>query len=305
MAACTFRDELKRAKRIVTRMDEISEIEAKGETIPQTYIPSPPLQPGQQIYAFVPEISTVLPKTPSRAKAKVKAKPMTTGKSPAATTPATTLKGTTLKGTTVKGTTLKATTLKATTLKATTLKGITTKGTTVKPTTLKKPSPLDTPTRKPILSPHMKQTLSFLRNQLLTNPSDLPSLDTLATRFDHPLFCADQTLQERAKFESCETGLTIENWETWCDATGDAIVELHGKPRVAASLALCIRLWQKQVWCEEEAGADFPSESFLTYTAGRLEDLEGIDEEVEDGLRRYDEDAARAQMEQRVEMSCL
>jgi hypothetical protein len=43
----------------------------------------------------------------------------------------------------------------------------------------------------------------------------------------------------------------------------------------------------------------------LTYTAGRLEDLEGIDEEVEDGLRRYDADAARAQMEQRVEMSCL
>jgi hypothetical protein len=285
MAACTFRDELKRAKRIVTRMDEIDEIEAKGETIPQTYIPSPPLQPGQQIYAFVPEISTVLPKTPSRAKAKVKAKPMTTDKSPAATTP--------------------ATTLQATTLKATTLKGITTKGTTVKPTTLKKPTPLDTPTRKPILSPHMKQTLSFLRNQLLTNPSDLPSLDTLATRFDHPLFCADQTLQERAKFESCETGLTIENWEAWCDATGDAIVEQHGKTRVATSLALCIRLWQEQVWCEEEAGADFPSESFLTYTVGRLEDLEGIDEEVEDGLRRYDEAAAEVQMEQRVEMSCL
>ena len=43
----------------------------------------------------------------------------------------------------------------------------------------------------------------------------------------------------------------------------------------------------------------------MTYTAGRLEDLEGIDEEVEDGLRRYDEDAAEAQMEQRVEMSCL
>ena len=271
MAACTFREELKRAKRIVKRMDEIAEIEAKGETIPQTYIPSPLLQPGQQIYAFVPETSTVLPRNrPSRAKANVKAKPMTIGKSPAATTPATTLKATTFKA-----------------------------------TTLKKPSTLDTPTRKPILSPHMKQTLSFLRYQLLDNPSDLPSLDTLATRFDHPLFCADQTLQERAKFESCETGLTIENWLDWCDETGDAIVELHGKVRVATSLALCIHLWQEQVYYEEQAGADFPSESFLTYTAGRLEDLEGIDEEVEDGLRRYDEDAAEAQMEQRVEMSCL
>jgi hypothetical protein len=42
----------------------------------------------------------------------------------------------------------------------------------------------------------------------------------------------------------------------------------------------------------------------LCYAAGRLEDLEGIDEEVEEGLRRYDEDAAEAQKEQRIEMSC-
>ena len=38
---------------------------------------------------------------------------------------------------------------------------------------------------------------------------------------------------------------------------------------------------------------------------GRLEDLEGIDEEVEAELRSYDEAAAEGQMEERIEMSCL
>ena len=250
MAACTFHEELNKGKRIVKRMDEIAEIEARGGSIQQTYFPSPSLQPGQQVYAFVPETPTVVPRSrPYRYRPKGgKAKPMVKGKSPAATT----LKKTTLQ------------TLKTPTLKVSTLK--------------KKP----TPPRNPLLSPHMKQTLSYLRNQLLANPSALPSLDTLATRFDHPLFCADQTLQERQKFESCETGMTIEHWLDWCDSKGDAIVEQHGKARVATSLALCIRLWCEQVWCEEQAGAEFPEESFLCYAAGRLEDLEGIDEEVEE-----------------------
>ena len=97
----------------------------------------------------------------------------------------------------------------------------------------------------------------------------------------------------------------IEEWYTWCDSTGDAIVELHGKTRIATCLAHCIRLWREQVWHEEQAGAEFPAESFLTYAMGRLEDLEGIDEEVEAELRSYDEAAAEGQMEERIEMSCL
>ena len=62
------------------------------------------------------------------------------------------------------------------------------------------------------------------------------------------------------------------------------VVPRHGKARVATSLAFCIRLWCEQVWCEEQASAEFPEESFLCYAAGRLEDLEGIDEEVEEDL---------------------
>ena len=262
MGAHTLRDEVQKARRITRRFDEIAEIEANGETIPQTFLPSPPLQDGQQIYVFVPENPTVVPRRRASAKASdFKSTPKNTkGKFPDAATPATTLKRTAA-------------------------------------------TPL--PTRKPLLSPHMKQTLSFLRNQLLARPERLPPLDTLATRFDHPIFCADQTVREREKFESCETRQLIEEWYTWCDSTGDAIVELHGKTRIATCLAHCIRLWREQVWHEEQAGAEFPAESFLTYAMGRLEDLEGIDEEVEAELRSYDEAAAEGQMEERIEMSCL
>lgn len=263
MAACTFRDEVQKAKRIVRRLDEIAEIEAKGGVIQQTYFPSPALQPGQQIYVFVPETPTVIPR--SRAKSAYrKAAPKTKGKSPVALTPAITPKETT-------------------------------------PSTI-------APTSKPtttLLSPHMKQTLSYLRNQLLANPSNLPPLASLATRFDHPLLCADQTVRERENFESCETRLLIEDWLTWCDATGDAIIERHGKARIATCLTHCIRLWREQVWYEEQAGAEHLGESFLTYAMARLEDLEGIDAEVEDELRAYDEAAAQGQADEKIEMSCL
>jgi hypothetical protein len=265
MAACTFRDEAQKARRIVRRLDEIAEIEARGETIPQTYFPSPPLQPRQQIYVFVPETPTVVPRT--RATLHSKAPPKTRGKSPVATTPAAT-----------PDTTLDWSSLSA--------------------------SPTHNPATT-LLSPHMKSTLSFLRNQLLSNPEKLPPLDTLATRFDHPSLCDDQTLREREKFESCETRYLIEKWWTWCDEKSDKIVEVHGKVRIATCLAHCIRLWQEQVWYEEQSGSEVVGESFLSYTMGRLEDLEGIDEEVEDELRSYDRDASEAQLEQTIEKSCL
>ena len=43
MGAHTLRDEVQKARRITRRFDEIAEIEANGETIPQTFLPSPPL----------------------------------------------------------------------------------------------------------------------------------------------------------------------------------------------------------------------------------------------------------------------
>jgi len=249
MRPCTFRDEVARARRITRRLDEVVEIEAKGEIVPQIFFPSPPLQSGHQIYA-----SQITP----RSKAKINEKD----------TPKT--KGDTLATTPV-------------------------------------PS-IETPTRKPstiLLSPHMKMTLSFLRNQLLAHPERLPSLDSIAARFEHPLLCDDQTYQEREKFESCETRYTIEKWWAWCDEKGDAIVERNGNVRIATYLVHCIRLWQEQVWHEEQASAEALGESFLTYTMGRLENLEGIDEEIEDELCSYDEAAWEAQLKEPIEKSCL
>ena len=305
MGECTFRDELQKARRIVRRLDEIAEIEAKGEVIPQTFFPSTPLQPGQKIHVFVaPEKKNVVvlkivaarlkeiaakaaandtstkskstpkPKAESKAKVNKKATPKSNAKS----------KGNANekdKGTPkIKGS----------------------------PPTATPVSSNDRPARKPtnkLLFPHMKLTLAFLRKQLLAQPENLPSLASIAGRFDHPLLCDDQTYQEREKFESCETRYSIEKWWTWCDVKGNTIVKHNGKARIAGYLANCIDLWQTQVWYEEQAGAEALGESFLTYTMGRLENLEGIDEEIEDALRSYDEAAWECQLKEPIEKSCL
>lgn len=241
MGVCTFRDEVQKARRITRRLDEIAEIEAKGEIIPQTFFPSPPVQPGQQLYVPDPTAKANSKKATPKSKSK---------------------------------------------------------------TTATQKTKTATPTRKPpttLFSPHMKRTLSFLRNQLLANPSALPPLPTLASRFSHPLLCADQTYLEREAFSSCETAFSIANWLSWCEITGNAVVEAHGKERVAVCLGHCIRFWQEQVWYEEQAGKGFLGESFLTYVMGRLEDLDGVDEEVEDEERGYEEAAREAQAEEVVE----
>lgn len=57
------------------------------------------------------------------------------------------------------------------------------------------------------------------------------------------------------------------------------------------------------MWYEEQAGAEALGESFLTCTMGRLENLVGIDEELEDELRSYDEAALECQLKD--QKSCL
>jgi hypothetical protein len=54
MASSTLQQEISRAKRIVTRLEEIEQIEQSGGSIPQTYTPAPLLLPGQRVYSNSP-----------------------------------------------------------------------------------------------------------------------------------------------------------------------------------------------------------------------------------------------------------
>ena len=54
MAISTVRQEISRAKRIVSRLREIEQVEREGESILQTYYPAPLLLPGQQVYSHFP-----------------------------------------------------------------------------------------------------------------------------------------------------------------------------------------------------------------------------------------------------------
>jgi hypothetical protein len=60
MANSTVHQEIKRAKRIVSSLMQVEEIERSGGSVEQTYIPPPLLAPGQEIYTILPRPSLMV-----------------------------------------------------------------------------------------------------------------------------------------------------------------------------------------------------------------------------------------------------
>jgi hypothetical protein len=60
MANSTVHQEINRAKRIVSSLMQVEEIERSGGSVEQTYIPPPLLAPGQKIYTILPRPSLMV-----------------------------------------------------------------------------------------------------------------------------------------------------------------------------------------------------------------------------------------------------
>lgn len=60
MGETRVREEISRARQIVSRMQEVEDLKRKGQSVPQTYTPPATLLPGQQIYTLPPSAMDVV-----------------------------------------------------------------------------------------------------------------------------------------------------------------------------------------------------------------------------------------------------
>jgi hypothetical protein len=231
MANSTVHQEINRAKRIVSSLTAVEEIERSGGSVEQTYIPPPVLAPGQKIYTILPRSSLMVVLKLDRNVVKPSTSPQK-----------------------------------------------------------KRPRTAPKSNNSPsLLSTRMKTTLSRLRYELDEDPTYPPTLAILARRFQLPIEHPDATERERAAFASCETSETLAAYAAWCDTTGAEISRRNGSARIGKCLSHVIRSWREEVREAEEAGAAVLEETFLQVVMRRLEDLKGVEREVREGERRYEE----------------
>jgi hypothetical protein len=231
MANSTVHQEINRAKRIVSSLTAVEEIERSGGSVEQTYIPPPVLAPGQKIYTILPRSSLMVVLKLDRNVVKPSTSPQK-----------------------------------------------------------KRPRTAPKSNNSPsLLSTRMKTTLSRLRYELDEDPTYPPTHAILARRFQLPIEHPDATERERAAFASCETSETLAAYAAWCDTTGAEISRRNGSARIGKCLSHVIRSWREEVREAEEAGAAVLEETFLQVVMRRLEDLKGVEREVREGERRYEE----------------
>jgi hypothetical protein len=145
------------------------------------------------------------------------------------------------------------------------------------------------PTRAPttgttLLSTRIKTLLSRFRHSLEANPHKLPPLSSLTTRFEPAIAHLDETPLERQRFATCETAATLAGYATWCETKGAEITRQNSAKRVSKCLVQIIRKWRDDVMEAEEAGKAELEETFLQAVMRRLEDLEGVEREVEEEM---------------------
>lgn len=150
------------------------------------------------------------------------------------------------------------------------------------------PSTPAAPTTTALLSVRMKATLSRLRNDLSQYPRYPPTLASLTSHFEFAIEFLDETELDRQRFATCETATTLAGYQAWCEAKGADITRQNSAMRVSKCLVQIIRKFQDDVMEAEEAGAEQFEETFLQAVMRRLEDLDGVEREVEEEDRVYD-----------------
>jgi hypothetical protein len=135
-----------------------------------------------------------------------------------------------------------------------------------------------------LLSTRIKTLLSRLRHTLEANPQNPPNLSSLTTRFEPAIEHLDETPLERQRFATCETAATLAGYATWCETKGAEITRENSAERVSKCLVQIIRKWRDDVMEAEEAGKAELEETFLQAVMRRLEDLEGVEREVEEEM---------------------
>ena len=153
------------------------------------------------------------------------------------------------------------------------------------PTTPSTPAARTTTT---LLSVRMKTTLSRLRNYISQYPRYPPTLASLTNHFEPAIEFLDETELDRQRFATCETNDTLAGYQAWCEAEGADITRQNSAMRVSKCLVQIIRKFQDEVMEAEEAGAEQLEETFLQAVMRRLEDLDGVEREVEEEEREYD-----------------
>jgi hypothetical protein len=242
MANSTVHQEINRAKRIVSSLMQVEDIERTGGSVEQTYIPPPLLAPGQKIYTTLrrPSLMVVLKLNRGTVKTNISPNKRIRRAAPKSSN------------------------------------------------SPKKKSSSAAP-QPSLLSTRMKTTLSRLRYELDEDPTYPPTLAILARRFQPPIEHPDATERERAAFASCETSETLAAYAAWCETTGAEISRRNSSARIGKCLSHVIRWWREEVREAEEAGAAVLGETFLQVVMRRLEDLKGVEREVREGERRYEE----------------
>lgn len=135
-----------------------------------------------------------------------------------------------------------------------------------------------------LLSTRIKTLLSRLRHSLEANPHNPPPLSALTTRFEPAIEHLDETPLERQRFATCETAATLAGYATWCETKGAEITRHSPAERVSKCLVQVIRKWRDEVMEAEEAGVEQLEETFLQAVMRKLEDLEGVEREIEEDI---------------------
>jgi hypothetical protein len=135
-----------------------------------------------------------------------------------------------------------------------------------------------------LLSTRIKTLLSRLRHSLEANPHNPPPLASLTTRFEPAIEHLDETPLERQRFATCETAATLAGYAAWRETKGAEITRGNSAERVSKCLVQTIRKWRDEVMEAEEAGVGELEETFLQAVMRRLEDLEGVEREVEEEM---------------------
>lgn len=139
------------------------------------------------------------------------------------------------------------------------------------------------PTTTTLLSVRMKTTLSRLRNDLSQYPRYPPTLTSLTSHFEPAVEFLDETELDRQRFATCETDVTLAGYQAWCEAKGTDITRENSAMRVSKCLVQIIRRFQDEVMEVEQL-----EETFFQAVMRRLEDLDGVEREVEEEEREYD-----------------
>ncbi|GAB7332842.1 hypothetical protein MBLNU13_g04563t1 [Cladosporium sp. NU13] len=140
----------------------------------------------------------------------------------------------------------------------------------------------------PLLSVRMKIVLSRLRHELEEYPRYPPTLASLASRFEPAIECLDETELDRQRFATCETAASLAGYQAWCEGKGVGITRQNSATRVSKCLVQIIRRWRDEVMEAENAGVGELEETFLHIVMRRLEDLDGVEREMEEEARECD-----------------